>query len=185
MKQNTFENIYWKHRYSSGGTLRKQRFDRKARPLSTRDPIHLVLKVDKARVPKGLRTPRRFQIIQQLLRKYSRKFAVRVEQVSIQRDHIHCLIRLGRRSLGQNFFRVWAGQIAQNFQKRGLLSAVTGTPGRFWKYRPFTRVIRGWRAFQIAKAYVQLNEKEAQGKIVYRKQRLRGLLEKDWENLWN
>jgi hypothetical protein len=36
----------------------------------------------------------------------------------------------------------------------------------FWALRPFTRIVRGWRkAFQIAKAYVELNLLEAEGFI--------------------
>lgn len=186
MRQNTFKKTHWQHRYSSGGTLRNKRAGRLARPLSTREPIHLVLKAEKARIPRGLRTPQRFRIIHLLLRRYSLKFAVRIEQVSVQADHIHFLIRLGKRSSGQSFFRVLAGQIAQTFQKQGLIpeAAVTGTPKGLWKHRPFTRVIRGWRAFKTAKDYVRLNEREARGEIAYRKARLRGLSQEEWEALW-
>lgn len=181
MKQRSFERIHWQHRYASGGILRRQRAGRKSRPLSTREPIHLAFKADKTLIPRGFRAPKRFRVIQQNLRRYSRKFGIGVDQVSVQGDYIHLLIRLGKRSLGQNFFRVLAGQIAQQFQKQGL---VTGTPKRLWKHRPFTRVIRGWRAFKIAKAYVRLNEKEALGEISYKKERLRGLSADEWEALW-
>ncbi|MBC7371198.1 MAG: hypothetical protein H7326_06520, partial [Bdellovibrionaceae bacterium] len=56
---------------------------------------------------------------------------MKVEQLSIQHDHIHLLVRTGRRSQYQHFFRVVAGQIAQRFEKEGLFAAgpaVTGTP---------------------------------------------------------
>jgi hypothetical protein len=54
-----------------------------------------------------------------------------------------------------------------------------------WKYRPFTRVVRGWKAYQVVRSYIRLNEKEARGEIPYRKQRLRGLSSADWGILWS
>ena len=113
------------------------RAGRGARPLSTKVPLHLVLKANRDRVRGGLRLARRFQLIHFLIQKYAVKFFIKVEQVSIQNDHIHLLIRTSRRSLYQHFFRVLAGQIAQRFEKEGLLSVsraqvprVTGTPER-------------------------------------------------------
>jgi hypothetical protein len=64
-----------------------------------------------------------------LVQKYKFKFYVKVEQLSIQGDHLHLLIRTTRRSNYQSFFRVVAGQIAQQFEKEGLLTlSVTDTP---------------------------------------------------------
>jgi hypothetical protein len=54
-----------------------------------------------------------------------------------------------------------------------------------WKYRPFTRVVRGYKAYNIVRDYIQLNEKEATGEIRYSKQRLRGLREEDLSRLWS
>ncbi len=130
---------------SYGGTLRQKRNGRGTRPLSSREPLHLVLKVNKEKVSRGLRTPKRFLLIHQILEKYALKFFVKVEQISVQGDHIHINLRATRRSNYQSFFRVLAGQIAQQFEKAGLLTAVTDTPGRgkktgrgLWRYRPFT-----------------------------------------------
>lgn len=81
-----------------------------------------------------------------------------------------------------------AGQIAQRFEQEGYLR-VTDTPADeqgtgLWKHRPFTRVVKGWKAYRIVRNYIQLNEKEALGVIPYRKTRLRGLSMKDWQLLW-
>ncbi len=244
-KQTSFHKIHWKHRYSHGGSLRQLRAGRGARPLSTKASLHLVLKANRDRVRGGLRISRRFQLIHFLVQKYAVKFFIKVEQVSIQNNHIHLLIRTSRRSLYQHFFRVLAGQIAQRFEKEGLLSVckvlgpagvsvtaakshmvtdtptgssneakthnVTGTPERgiasegegleaqgslgvsgataklqkLWKHRPFTRVVKAYRDQLQVRNYIQLNEKEALGQIQYRKDRLRGLLQKEWEILWS
>jgi hypothetical protein len=57
-------------------------------------------------------------------------------------------------------------------------------PLSLWKYRPFTRVVRGFKAYNIVRDYIQLNEKEATGEIRYSKRRLRGLRDEDLSRLW-
>ena len=193
MKQKSFEKIKWNHRYTHGGTFRKQRAGRGARPLSTKNCIHLVLKANKEKLVGGFRTHRRFKMVHLIMRKYANHFWVQIDQISIQNDHIHVIIRASRRSKYGNFFRVVAGQIAQQFQRHGLLNAaVTDTPQitpgpflRLWKQRPFTRVIIGHKAYKLVRDYIQLNEKEALGLIRYNRDRLRGPSLVDWDKLWS
>jgi REP element-mobilizing transposase RayT len=170
------------------------------------------MKANKLALRGGLRSSRRFGLIHVILKTYARKFFVKVEQVSIQNDHIHLILRISRRSLFQNFLRVLSGQIAQRFEHEGLMKvvsveksvSVTDTPDgasrmylearkdvasaqkqvKLWKYRPFTRVVRGWRAYKTVKDYVQLNEKEARGEIRYSSQRLRALDKDALSRLW-
>ena len=90
---------------------------------------------------------------------------IRVDQLSIQNDHIHCPIRAPKRRSYINFFRVIAGQIAQkilHYHGRSIRTA-TGAPNipKLWKFRPFSRVIHGFKAYTIVRNYIQLNEKEA------------------------
>jgi len=120
-KQLSFQTTNWRHQYSHGGSLRQKRAGRGARPLSTKQSIHLVLKANKDVIRGGFRLARRFALIHHLLQRYRIKFWIRIEQVSIQGDHIHLLIRTTRRSQYLYFFRVVAGQIAQRFEKEGLL----------------------------------------------------------------
>jgi len=115
-------------------------------------------------------------------KRYAKRFFVKIEQQAICNDHIHLLVRFSRRSLGQHFLRVVAGQIAQQLEKNGFL--VTDTQS-VWKHRPFSRVIIGWKSYLIVKNYVRLNEKEAAGEIRYQKQRLKELSMQDWEILWS
>lgn len=194
--------LHWKHRYSHGGVLRQRRAGRGARPLSSRESLHLVFKANRDSIRGGFRSHRRFFVIHQILQQYQAKFYIKVAQSSIQGDHIHLLIRTSRRSNYQSFFRVVSGQIAQRFEKEGLLSlqvtntpkgrkaksenqSVTDTPRRkLWKHRPFTRVVKGWRAYRIVREYILLNEKEALGLIPYRKERLKGLSSRKWQLLW-
>ncbi|QLY24286.1 transposase [Bdellovibrio sp. KM01] len=181
-KQQAFSglNTHWKHRHCHGGVLRKSSKGRGARPLSSKDPLHVVFKVNKTVVKNGLRQPRNFSLMGSLLKKYSRKFGVKIEQFTVQTDHVHLLVR-GKRILLQSFFRVVAGQFAQ---------VLTDTFSRkhegakVWKYRPFSRVVKGYKAYRIVRDYVQLNEMEALGRP-YSKTRLRGLSLEQLQELWS
>lgn len=202
MRQLTFSKIKSLHRFSYGGSLRNKRAGRKERPLSSRDPIHLVFKANRRTIPGGLRSPRRYRLIYRVSERYARRFFIGIEHLSIQGDHLHFIVRTSRRSTLQNFLRVFAGQVSQQLANSGLTRScgVTDTPiitgpgrgsetiGRsnlqkLWKHRPFTRVVKSYRAYRIVRNYVQLNELEAQGKIPYRKTRLRGVLTEEWELL--
>ena len=186
-KQQSFFKSDSKHRFCHGGTLRQLRAGRGMRPLSSKEPIHVVFKVNRLRLRFGLRSSQSQKLVFQIVRQYSKKFFVRIDQISLQRDHCHLLVRATRRTHFHHFFRVTAGQIAQRFEKEGLLR-VTGTPKTkpkkgtgLWKHRPFSRVVRGWRACKIVRDYIRLNELEAQGKVPYRKARLKGLSSSEWE----
>ena len=190
-QQNLF-SINSKHRYSHGGVLRQLRKGRGVRPLSTKEPLHVVFKVNHLRLRSySLRSAQSFSLTHKIIKKYSLRFRVKIEQLSIQKDHIHILIRAPRRSQFQYFFRVVAGQIAQRFEHEGLFRKVTDTPTTqpkkgtsLWKLRPFSRVVRGFRAYKIVCDYIRLNELEVLDKIQYQKNRLRGLSSADWSLLW-
>jgi REP element-mobilizing transposase RayT len=179
-RQNKLFKTHWKHRYSHGGELRKSKHGRGARPLSSKDPLHLVFKINRSSVKGGLRGFRSFGLLTYLLKKYSRRFHVHVEQYSIQNDHVHLLVRAGRRAHFQSFFKVLAGQFSQR---------LTGTHSRkhrgpaIWQYRPFSRVVRGYKSYRIVRNYIQLNEAEALGRA-YSLTRTRGYSEEEMRELW-
>ncbi len=187
-KQSSFFKSSSVHRFSHGGHLRRKKLGRGARTLSTQDPIHTVFKTERLRLrSRSLRTPQSFKLVLKIIEKFAKHFGVKLEQLSVQNDHIHLLIRSSRRRHYHHFFRVVAGQIAQSFAKNGLLSTMTDTTSfstSIWKYRPFTRLVRGYKAYQIVRNYIQLNEKEARGEIKYQKKRLKGLSTSDWQILW-
>jgi putative transposase len=193
-KQLEFRKTNWAHRYAHGGSLRNKRAGRKERPIKSHASIHLVMKANKECIKGGFRNSRRFLLIHRLRDRYAKRFFIRVEQMSVQGDHVHLIIRTARRSGLQNFLRVFSGQIAQQVQRTGLANrVVTDTPARqnpkarigLWKHRPFTRVIVGRRALVTLQNYVQLNEREAEEALPYRKERLAGLREDEWRILWS
>ena len=188
-KQESLFKVNSRHHLASGGELRRERAGRGRRALSTKEPLLLTFKVHQSKLRRGtLRAGQSFLLINKIVKRYSGRFFVSIDQWTIQNDHIHLLVRAPRRSIFHHFHRVVAGQIAQNFEKAGLIR-VTGTPKisqkgtGLWKFRPHSRVVRGFRAYKIALDYIRLNELEVLGKIPYRRKRLRGLSSEEWELL--
>ena len=199
-----------------GGEHRKKRSGRGQRPLSCKESLHVVFKINRIVLKtQSFRTHQNFKLSSEIIQKYADRFFVKIEQISIQGDHIHCLVRTTRRSFFHHFFRVASGQIAQQFEKTDKLrfvvddrfrnkplkksknksQNVTDTPKKgnasvrrklkLWMYRPFTRLVRGRTDYKNVRNYIQLNEKEALGEITYKKDRLRGLSMAEWEILWS
>lgn len=54
-RQLALLRTHWKFRYCHGGTLRQKRRGRQARPLSTRNAVHLVFKADRSMLRRGYR----------------------------------------------------------------------------------------------------------------------------------
>ena len=189
-----------------GGKHRNKRHGRGPRPISCKESLHVVFKINRIVLrTQSLRTHQNFKLSGEIIQKYADRFFIKIDQISIQGDHIHCLVRTCRRSFFHNFFRVVSGQIAQQFEKADKLRfvvddrfrSVTDTPKikknstlkiqrklKLWMYRPFSRVVRGYKAYKVVRNYIQLNEKEALGLIPYKKNRLRGLSLTEWQILW-
>ena len=107
MKQQSF---FKPSRKEHGGILSVQT-RRSRRPISTKHPLHLTLRSDYAYGSRSLLKHR--TLINSIGKKFSRRFGVQIYRQAICGNHIHLLVR-GTTRLGlQNFFRVFAGHIAQ------------------------------------------------------------------------
>lgn len=174
------------HSLSYGGKLRNERKGRGARPLSSKEPIHLVLKGTLAKKEWNFRLPQNHQTVSKLIYELSRTYGIRIDQKAIQQDHVHLVLRVKNRTLYKRFIRRLAGQIAQQVtDARSSAKSLKEQGLKFFKHRPFTRVVRGLKAYTIVRAYVRLNEQEALGNIRYRKDRLRGLQPHEWGFVWS
>lgn len=108
MKQLSF--IPEDPRREHGGKLLLGR-RRKRRPLSVKNPIHLVLKSDFATGSRNLLRHR--PLIERIILKSAKRFRISVYEKAVVSNHIHLLVRGKKRDELQNFFRVVAGHIAQ------------------------------------------------------------------------
>jgi len=136
-----------------GGELLKRR-RKSRRPLSTKRPIHNVLR---ANLKTGSFVKYRNKI-NSVLKEFSQRFNVRIYKLGIARDHIHLVIKVDSRNDYSNFVRAVTGVLAKLFKFR-------------WLFRPFTRVIEWGRDFKRVCQYVLQNDLEGLGLIPYQKRR--------------
>lgn len=151
-----------------GGSLLKGN-PKMARPLDSKMPIHLVLRAEKSL----MRLPHTFGKVNVAVASACKRHGVTLYKYANVGNHLHLLIRLSQRRRWAAFIRELCGRVAQLAQSLG---GKMKAADRFWKCRPFTRIVRGWtRAFKLAKDYVELNILEAQGFI--RRSEVRNLRE--------
>ena len=147
MKQTTFANLARPNLNFGGSLLNANTNPKRARPLDTKRPLHVVLKAERS----TMRTPRNFARVNALVLTTAKRYGVRVYEYANAGNHLHILIKLPRRPAWARFIRALTGRLAQAVGVR-------------WLHRPFTRVVAGWRrAYQIVKDYVILNRWEAEG----------------------
>ena len=165
-----------------GGALLKKAKNRHARPLSTKLPIHLVLRSSQARGDWSFYRARNRKIINSGVSRLALKYGVRIEQFANAGNHLHLLLRVKNRFAFQSFLRALSGLIALQISGANKLK---GLKKKFWDSRPFTRLVEGYRGYQIAKDYVLLNQLESWGIVPYLKRRLHGLTGHDLQELLN
>jgi len=154
-----------KHSNSFGGELLKGK--RKTyRPLSSKRPLHLVLKSQE--VLKMGSFMKHKKLTERLINIYAKKFNITIYDYAICSNHIHFTLRFFGQREFQNFLRLLCGQIAQQIQGLGGMARASRS---FWLHRPFTRVIHWGRDFKRTLNYMAVNWFEADGRSLYRKQK--------------
>ncbi|MAV91421.1 MAG: hypothetical protein CL676_08355 [Bdellovibrionaceae bacterium] len=133
-------NLMPKPSLECGGSLKNSRKQR--RILCSKRPLHLVLKSKK----KSLFKSRDF--IRRTLNRQGEKFNHRILTWSVQKDHIHILLRISDRQNYIKFIRAFTGLLARKLG-RGI-----------WKFRPFTRVLSWGRETWNVNNYIFRNEME-------------------------
>ena len=123
------------------------------RPLSTKEPIHLVLKSSHS----SFFSPS-LRKVEFLVRAECQRFGIKLFNLAPNWNHIHLLIQIPSRAAYNKFIRSLSAQLVRLFSKilnknlRGLFDL-----------RPFTKIISWGRQFQNAFDYHILNQLEARG----------------------
>ncbi len=157
-----------------GGELRKSRAGRSARPLATKQTMHLVMRSSMAIGDWSFRHPRNRKRVTAIIRRFSHVNGVRVLSMANVGNHLHLHIKLGNRYAYARFIRAVSGAIAQavtgrtRWRSKSKSNKPSVQPGKhptlkFWDYRPFTRVVEGWRAMLGLRDYVRINQLEGDG----------------------
>lgn len=131
------------------------------RPVSTRRPMHLVFKSERARGVWSLR--RNERVVRDVLRAMARRHDIRVYEFANVGSHLHLLVRARQRRALQDFMRSFGGLVA-----RRVTGARRGVPkGRFWSAIAWSRVVAWGRDFVGVRHYIVRNEIEAsEGRLV-------------------
>ena len=162
-KRSTQGNFAFKefqnHKCSFGGSGIKSN-PKTARPISTKDLMHVVLKSDLAK--NQYRFIRFERELIALLHKLALKLNIEVRDVVVMSNHIHLSLRAKSRRAFQNYLRSISGLIA-----RKVLGAQKNSPSalkQFFKGRPFSRIVAsGYKSFRALKTYFDLNRLEKCG----------------------
>jgi len=140
-----------------GGSLLKGK-RKTARPLSTKNPIHLVLKSTGGRYFQP--TSRK---LEKIFRVQASHYGIKIYDLALNWSHIHALITIPSRQAYLAFIRTLTSALVR------VLAKLTGQSleGLF-DLRPFTRILSWGREFTSVKGYLELNQMEALGLIFRR-----------------
>ncbi len=158
-----------------------------ARPISTKDYMHVVLKSDLAKGPLSfLRIER---IIISLVQNLGARLNVKVKDVVAMSNHIHLAIKVRHRRHFKAYLRALTGLIVRKIIRIKKTLKVdkenSSDIEKFFKGRPFSRIVNsGRKSFGILMRYFELNRLEKCG---YSKaeSRARGLLGDHYYGLRN
>jgi putative transposase len=161
-----------KNQHAYGGSLRSTRKGRTGpRAISTKYSMHLVLRSTRA---VGAWSFRKHDLkIKAITQKFSVKYGVKILSLANAGNHLHMQIQLTTRHTYKAFIRALTGAIAMavtgasRWQPLKTLIASnvkinTSTAG-FWDYRPFSRIVIGFKALLTLKDYIQINRLEGHG----------------------
>jgi REP element-mobilizing transposase RayT len=147
-----------------GGVYRRKARGRGARPLSSTQSIHLVLRSSKAHGPRSFIKHR--SLISRLVESQAKNAHVRVISWANVGNHLHLHIQLPRmfRESYRKFVRGLTGAIAlRMLQASRCKKRVRSVKDRSWDQRPFTHVVGSWRQFNNLRDYIRLNHFEGLG----------------------
>lgn len=101
------------------------------------------------------------QAIRRIFKKFTAKHGVTIISMGNAGNHLHLEIKLTRRSAYNPFIRAVTAAIAMAVS--GVSRWKASTLGKFWDFRPFTRVVVGYKATLQLREYIQVNEWEGLG----------------------
>jgi REP element-mobilizing transposase RayT len=165
-------DLFPKKSKSYGGILLKKRKNRTyARPISTSQTMHLVLRSSKAIGEKSFKTSQNQKYIQNIIAKFSIKYGIRIISLANVGNHLHLHVKIAKRAGYLCFIRAVTAAIAMRVSGRNRWSVKKSSNERnsmngkekFWDYRPFTRIVEGFHALLNMRDYIQINQLEGLG----------------------
>ncbi len=151
--------------------------------------MHLVLRSTKAKGDWSFRSSKNERKIRQIVDHFSSKYGIKIHSLANVGNHLHFHIKLGNRQTYKPFIRAITSAIAMAVTGASRWNKVNTNRGngqhlengghstdrltnrtnhkssknRFWDYRPFTRVVRSFKALLNLRDYIRINELEGYG----------------------
>lgn len=161
--QQSQTGLFKKNSLSYGGTLLTKRKNRTyARPISTQQSMHLVLRSSKAVDEMSFKTSRHQRKIKEIINKFSTKYGIQILSLANVGNHLHFHVKITKRQGYIRFIRAITSAIAMAITGRNRWNQLSEKK-KFWDYRPFTRIIMGFRDLLGLQDYIQINQLEGLG----------------------
>ena len=146
---------------------------RSRRPLSTKHSLHVTLRSELAVGARSLLKHR--DIIDRVLKINLSRYRISLYRIAVCGNHVHLLLRGKDREQIQNFFRVFAGHVAQRILQRLPLapsesptdSGCAKNQRRFWKLLIYSRIVSWGREFKTVARYIHQNILESLFLVAY------------------
>jgi len=158
--------FHFKNRLSFGGSLLDGK-RKSARPVDSKQALHLVLRSSQARGESSLL--RHAHALDRLLNRQAELHGVHVLDRANAGNHLHLVVRPRSRRALRGFLRSVSGLIARKVLRKergpaGVRSRDRRASHNFWDARPFSRICPAYgRAYAALKHYLRQNRVEALG----------------------
>lgn len=119
--------------------------------------MHLVLRSSRATGPQSFALKRHRKAIAGLVLGQAAQWGVKIDQFANVGNHLHLLVRLSNRRTYKPFICAVTGGIAAIVTRGEKLA------GKFWDYRPFSRIVFGQRGYLTIRDYISVNQFEGGG----------------------
>jgi REP element-mobilizing transposase RayT len=159
MKQVSFAFLRDYKKEFGGSLLQGKR--KSARPLSTKHPIHLILKSS----GNSFFNPSH-RAIEKAIREHAQKYHIKIYDLALNWSHIHLLVRIASREHYKAFIRTLTAELIRLLSK----TKNKNLKGLF-DLRPYTRIVTWGKDFKRAFEYLTLNHLEAWGLIMRSKKK--------------
>jgi REP element-mobilizing transposase RayT len=139
--------------------------------------MHLVLRSSKAVEDMSFKAPQNRSAIEKIISRFAAKYGIRIISLANVGTHLHFHVKISKRRGYLCFIRAITAAIAMHVSGKNRWTvkklaiparARVRRPERqhrdkFWDYRPFTRIVDGFRAFLNLRDYIQINQLEGLG----------------------
>ena len=140
MKSQQLQLIKDKADLTHGGSKRKGK-RKTLRPLTSKKPIHLVLKAHEP-----FQLLRSSRTIEHTLKKYSLRFGITLHATAVQADHLHLNLTIPNRDLYRRWIRAITSVLVAQIKNLK------------WRFSPFTRIVSRGRDFKTVCIYIRRNQ---------------------------